>query len=168
MDASAAQTDVASFAVLEPQADGFRNYFSAQSSLSPAEALIEKAAQLKLTVPEMTVLVGGLRVLDANSGGVRHGVFTARPGVLSNDFFVNLLDMATKWQPATDKAGQYDGLDRQTQRLKWTASPVDLMFGSHAELRAVAEVYAAADGQPRFVADFAKAWHKVMELDRVD
>ncbi len=168
MDASAEQTDVASFAVLEPHADGFRNYFSAQSSLSPAEALIEKAALLQLTVPEMTVLVGGLRVLDANSGGGRHGVFTARPGVLSNDFFVNLLDMATKWQPSADQAGQYDGVDRKTQRLKWTASPVDLMFGSHAELRAVAEVYAAADGQPRFVADFAKAWHKVMELDRVD
>ncbi|MBO2568868.1 catalase/peroxidase HPI [Shewanella algae] len=167
MDATQAQTDVNSFAVLEPKADGFRNYFSDQSPASPAEALIEKANFLNLTVPEMTVLVGGLRVLNANSGGSKHGVFTQSPGKLSNDFFVNLLDMSTRWEKGKE-AGLYQGLDRQSGKLKWTATPVDLVFGSHSELRAVAEVYAADDGKTRFVADFAKAWTKVMELDRFD
>ncbi|MCT6698062.1 catalase/peroxidase HPI [Rheinheimera sp. 4Y26] len=167
-DATAAQTDAASFAVLEPLADGFRNYHSNNSMLSPAEALIDKAAMLNLSVPEMTVLVGGLRVLNANSGGVRHGVLTNKAGTLSNDFFVNLLDMSTKWQKSANTQGLYEGLDRKTNQIKWTATPVDLMFGSHAELRAVAEVYAAADGKERFAADFAKAWQKVMELDRFD
>jgi len=165
-DATAAQTDVVSFAVLEPMADGFRNYHSSNSMLSPAEALIDKAAMLNLSVPEMTVLVGGLRGLNANSGGVRHGVLTSKAGTLSNDFFVNLLHMSTKWQKSASTQGLYEGLDRKTNQIKWTATPVDLMFGSHAELRAVAEVYAAADGKARFAADFAKAWQKVMELDR--
>lgn len=167
-DATAAQTDAASFAVLEPLADGFRNYHSSNSMLSPAEALIEKAAMLNLSVPEMTVLVGGLRVLNANSGGVRHGVLTNKAGTLTNDFFVNLLDMSTKWQKSASNQGLYEGLDRKTNQIRWTATPVDLMFGSHAELRAVAEVYAAADGKERFARDFAKAWQKVMELDRFD
>ena len=167
MDATQAQTDVNSFAVLEPKADGFRNYFSEQSPASPAEALIEKANFLNLTVPEMTVLVGGLRVLNANSGGSKHGVFTQSPGKLSNDFFVNLLDMSTRWEKGKEP-GLYHGLDRHSGKLKWTATPVDLVFGSHSELRAVAEVYAADDGKTRFVKDFAKAWTKVMELDRFD
>ncbi len=167
-DATAAQTDAASFAVLEPLADGFRNYHSSNSMLSPAAALIDKAAMLNLSVPEMTVLVGGLRVLNANSGGVRHGVLTNKAGTLSNDFFVNLLDMSTKWQKSASSQGLYEGLDRKTNQIRWTATPVDLMFGSHAELRAVAEVYAAADGKERFARDFAKAWQKVMELDRFD
>ncbi|WP_296297759.1 catalase/peroxidase HPI [Rheinheimera sp.] len=167
-DATAAQTDAASFAVLEPMADGFRNYHSNNSMLSPAEALIDKAAMLNLSVPEMTVLVGGLRVLNANSGGVRHGVLTNKAGTLNNDFFVNLLDMSTKWQKSASNQGLYEGLDRKTNQIKWTATPVDLMFGSHAELRAVAEVYASADGKERFARDFAKAWQKVMELDRFD
>ncbi|MBO2623919.1 catalase/peroxidase HPI [Shewanella algae] len=167
MDATQAQTDVNSFAVLEPKADGFRNYFSDQSPASPAEALIEKANFLNLTVPEMTVLVGGLRVLNANSGGSKHGVFTQSPGKLSNDFFVNLLDMSTRWEKGKEP-GLYQGLDRQSGKLKWTATPVDLVFGSHSELRAVAEVYAADHGKTRFVEDFARAWTKVMELDRFD
>lgn len=167
MDASQAQTDVKSFAVLEPKADGFRNYFSADSLLPPAQALVDKANLLTLTVPEMTVLVGGMRALNANTAGSQHGVFTAKPGVLSNDFFVNLLDMGTRWEKAkTD--GLYEGFDRQSGQLKWTATPVDLMFGSHAELRAVAEVYAANDGKDKFVQDFVKAWHKVMNLDRFE
>lgn len=167
MDASQAQTDAKSFAVLEPKADGFRNYFSADSLLPPAQALVDKANLLTLTVPEMTVLVGGMRALNANTAGSQHGVFTAKPGVLSNDFFVNLLDMGTRWEKAkTD--GLYEGFDRQSGQLKWTATPVDLMFGSHAELRAVAEVYAANDGKDKFVQDFVKAWHKVMNLDRFE
>ncbi|MCH4295461.1 catalase/peroxidase HPI [Shewanella sp. 3B26] len=167
MDASQAQTDVNSFAVLEPKADGFRNYFSDESAASPAEALVEKANFLTLSVPEMTVLVGGLRVLDANSAGSKHGVFTQAPGKLSNDFFVNLLDMSTRWEKGAEP-GLYQGFDRKSGKLKWTATPVDLVFGSHSELRAVAEVYAADDGKARFVQDFAKAWTKVMELDRFD
>ena len=167
VDASQAQTDVASFSVLEPTADGFRNHYAGVQRLSPAEALVDRASLLTLTVPEMTVLVGGLRVLDANSGGVRHGVFTQRPGVLSNDFFVNLLDMSTAWQKAGSE-GLYEGRDRKSGQLKWTATPVDLAFGSSSELRAVAEVYGARDGQARFVADFVKAWNKVMTLDRFD
>ncbi|MBT1444855.1 catalase/peroxidase HPI [Shewanella sp. JM162201] len=166
-DATQAQTDVSSFAVLEPKADGFRNYFSDESAASPAEALIEKANYLTLTVPEMTVLVGGLRVLEANSGNSKHGVFTQNPGKLSNDFFVNLLDMSTQWEKGSEP-GLYQGIDRKSGKLKWTATPVDLVFGSHSELRAVAEVYAADDGKARFVQDFAKAWTKVMELDRFD
>ena len=168
MDATAAQTDAASFAVLEPKADGFRNYFSKDALLSPAEALVDRANMLNLTVPEMTVLVGGMRVLDANSGGVKHGVFTAKPGALSNDFFVNLLDMSTRWSKSAKQDGLYEGYDRKTGKLKWTATPVDLMFGSHAELRAVAEVYGANDGKDKFVQDFVNVWTKVMNLDRFD
>ncbi len=168
MDASQAQTDAKSFAVLEPKADAFRNYFSADSMVSPTEAMVEKAYTLNLTVPEMTVLLGGLRALDANTGGVKHGVFTAKPGVLTNDFFVNLLDMATRWEKSAKQAGLYEGFDRKTGKLKWTATPVDLVFGSHAELRAVAEVYAANDAKDKFAQDFVKAWTKVMQNDRFD
>jgi catalase-peroxidase len=164
-DASTAQTDVASFAALEPKADGFRNHWTADSVYNPTQALIDRALLLGLTVPEMTVLVGGLRALDANASGSRTGVFTTRPGVLSNDWFVNLLGMETKWQKATND-GLYDGVDRATGTKKWTASPVDLLFGSHSELRAVAEVYGAADGHSQMVADFAKAWTKVMNNGR--
>ena len=165
-DASQAQTDVASFAVLEPTADGFRNFFGPGSYLSPAEALVERASLLNLTVPEMTALVGGMRSLGANAGGAAHGVFTSRPGTLSNDFFVNLLDMSTQWAKSAQAEGLYEGRDRSTGKVKWTATPVDLIFGSNAELRAVAEVYGAADGQAKFVNDFVAAWTKVMELDR--
>ncbi len=167
-DASQAQTDVDSFALLEPAADGFRNYFSTRCRRSPAEMLVDRADQLILTVPEMTVLVGGMRSLGANTGGVAHGVFTVRPGMLSNDFFVNLLDMSTKWSKSEDADGIYEGRDRATGELKWTATPVDLVFGSNAELRAVAEVYAANDAQVKFVRDFIDAWSKVMTLDRFD
>ena len=167
VDATQAQTDVSSFAVLEPSADGFRNYFGANAHRSPAEMLVERANALTLTVPETTVLVGGLRVLDANANQASYGVFTDRPGTLSNDFFVNLLDMSTKWSKASTE-GVYEGHDRQTGKLKWTATPVDLVFGSNSELRAVAEVYASSDGQQRFVKDFVKAWNKVMTLDRFD
>jgi catalase-peroxidase len=165
MDASQAQTDAASFAPLEPTADGFRNYFGPGNSLSPAESLVDRANMLTLTVPEMTVLVGGLRALDANAGGAKHGVLTTRPGTLSNDFFVNLLDMSTAWTKAPTE-GLYEGRDRTTNAVKWTATPVDLIFGSHSELRAVAEVYGASDGRDKFMADFVKAWTKVMSLDR--
>ncbi|MCQ8181295.1 catalase/peroxidase HPI [Methylomonas sp. SURF-1] len=166
-DASQEQTDVHSAAVLEPKADGFRNYFGKDNALSPAEMLVERANFLTLSVPEMTVLVGGMRALDANAGHSKHGVFTSRPGTLTNDFFVNLLDMSTQWsKSATD--GIYEGKDRATNQAKWTATPVDLIFGSHSELRAVAEVYAADDAKEKFVQDFAKAWAKVMQLDRFD
>ena len=167
-DASQAQTDVSSFAVLEPTADGFRNYYGGSEGRSPAEALVDRASLLTLTVPEMTVLVGGLRALDANAGQSAHGVFTSRPGTLSNDFFVNLLDMSTKWSKSSTVEGVYEGRDRKTDALKWTATPVDLVFGSNTELRAVAEVYGSSDGQARFVRDFVKAWDKVMNLDRFD
>jgi catalase-peroxidase len=167
-DASQAQTDVASFAVLEPTADGFRNYFGSGQSRSPAEMLVDKASMLTLTVPEMTVLVGGLRSLNANAGQTAHGVFTARPGTLSNDFFANLLDMSTKWNKSATAEGIYEGRDRATGKVKWTATPVDLAFGSNSELRAVSEVYAAADGKQKFMQDFVKAWTKVMTLDRFD
>jgi catalase-peroxidase len=167
-DASQAQTDVSSFAVLEPTADGFRNYYGGSEGRSPAEALVDRASLLTLTVPEMTVLVGGLRALDANAGKSAHGVFTSRPGTLSNDFFVNLLDMSTKWSKSSTVEGVYEGRDRKTDALKWTATPVDLVFGSNTELRAVAEVYGSSDGQARFVRDFVKAWDKVMNLDRFD
>ncbi|MFN7937269.1 MAG: catalase/peroxidase HPI [Bryobacteraceae bacterium] len=167
-DASQEQTDAASFAVLEPTADGFRNYFHNPQPLSPAEMLIERASRLTLTVPEMTVLIGGMRTLNANTGQAAHGVFTSRPGTLSNDFFVNLLDMSTKWTKSTSNEGIYEGRDRKTNAVKWTATPVDLIFGSNSELRTITEVYAAADGREKFVKDFAKAWAKVMNLDRFD
>jgi catalase-peroxidase len=163
-DATQEQTDVTSFSVLEPKADAFRNYYGQGNFLSPTEALVERANLLSLTVPEMTALIGGLRVIGANSGGSRNGVFTARPGTLSNDFFVNLLDMSTKWQKATSTDGLYDGVDRKSGATKWTATPVDLIFGSHSELRAIAEVYAAQDGRRKFLQDFVAAWGKVMSL----
>jgi len=167
-DATQEQTDVASFAVLEPKADAFRNYYGAGSYLSPAEAMVDRANLLTLTVPEMTVLVGGMRALGANSGESRNGLFTDRPGTLSNDFFVNLLDMSTKWTKSAKDVGIYEGHDRTTGQLKWTATPVDLAFGSSSELRAIAEVYAANDGKEKFVNDFVNAWTKVMTLDRFD
>jgi catalase-peroxidase len=167
-DASQAQTDVQSFAVLEPAADGFRNYFQSGQSLSPAEMLVDRAKLLTLTVPEMTVLVGGMRALNANAGQAAHGVFTQRAGSLSNDFFVNLLDMSTKWSKSAAAEGIYEGHDRATGKLKWTATPVDLVFGSNSELRTVAELYAATDGKAMFVRDFVKSWVKVMNLDRFD
>jgi catalase-peroxidase len=166
-DASEAQTDVASFAVLEPKADAFRNYFSTEAHMSPAKMMVEKAAMMELSVPEMTVLVGGMRTLGANSGSSTHGIFTSKPGTLSNDFFVNLYDMSTKWEKS-ETEGLYNGVDRKTGKVKWTATPVDLAFGSHSELRAVGEVYAANDGKAKFVNDFVKAWTKVMRLDRFD
>jgi len=165
-DASQAQTDINSFAVLEPSADGFRNYYSEDNYRSPADMLIERANMLQLTVPEMTVLVGGLRTLGANTAGTEHGVFTDQPGTLTNHFFVNLLSMETKWQKADASEGIYEGIDRATGTKKWTATPVDLVFGSHAELRAIAEIYAANDGQAQFLNDFVSAWTKVMTLDR--
>ena len=165
VDASQAQTDVASFAYLEPKADGFRNYYTPGAETGPAEALVDKADALDLTVPEMTALVGGLRVLGANSGGSRNGVLTARPGVLTNDFFVNLLTMDTVWSKSATP-GLYEGRDRASGAAKWTATPVDLIFGSNSELRAVAEVYASEDGRQTFVDDFAAAWTKVMNADR--
>jgi catalase-peroxidase len=167
-DATQAQTDVASFAVLEPTADGFRNYYATDNRLPPAEALVDRANMLRLTVPEMTVLVGGMRALNANAGRSAHGVFTDRPGTLTNDFFVNLLDMSTRWSKSEKAEGLYEGYDRKSGKLKWTATPVDLVFGSNSELRAVAEVYGANDGREKFVADFAQAWAKVMDLDRFD
>lgn len=167
-DASQAQTDIEAFAVLEPKADGFRNYFADTNRRTPAAMLVDKADLLTLTAPEMTALVGGLRVLNANAGGVTHGVFTDEPGVLSNDFFVNLLSMSTRWQKSSAQDGVYEGYDRASGDLKWQATPVDLLFGSHAELRAIAEVYAENGGQEKFVSDFVDAWVKVMRLDRFD
>ena len=168
MDASQEQTDVASFAPLEPRADGFRNYTHSkkQQFMAPEEALVDRAQLLSLTAPEMTVLVGGLRVLAADFGASKHGVFTKRPQVLTNDFFVNLLDMSTEWSPARDNL--YEGRDRKTKAVKWTATRVDLIFGSHSQLRAFAEVYACSDSKEKFVQDFVAAWTKVMELDRFD
>ncbi|HTS93273.1 MAG TPA: catalase/peroxidase HPI [Stellaceae bacterium] len=168
MDASQEQTDVASFAPLEPVADGFRNYLSGKARLSAAEHLVDRAQLLTLTAPEMTVLVGGLRVLGANAGKSAHGVFTKRPETLTNDFFVNLLDMRTQWQPASGSDGIYEGRDRKTSELKWTGTRVDLVFGSNSQLRALAEVYASADAKEKFVRDFVAAWTKVMNLDRFD
>lgn len=166
MDASQEQTDVNSFPVLEPKADAFRNYYSSASFLSPTEMMVDRANMLTLTVPEMTVLVGGLRVLNANADGSKHGVFTDKPGVLNNAFFVNLLDMSTRWQKAGKSEGLYEGVDRKTGAVKYTATPVDLIFGSHSELRAISEIYAAEDGKDKFVRDFVAAWNKVMNLDR--
>jgi catalase-peroxidase len=168
MDASQEQTDVTTFAVLEPKADAFRNYYGEGNLMSPAEMLVDRANMLTLTVPEMTVLVGGMRVLDANAEQSKQGVLTSKPGVLSNDFFVNLLDMSTKWQKPTKSEGIYEGVDRKTGEIKWTATPVDLIFGSHSELRAISEIYASADGKQKFVTDFVNAWNKVMMLDRFD
>jgi catalase-peroxidase len=168
MDASQAQTDVSSFAALEPKADAFRNYYGEGNDRSPTQMLVERATLLRLTVPEMTVLVGGLRVLNANVGEIKSGVLTDKPGTLSNDFFVNLLDMSTKWQKSSHTEGLYQGVDRKTNEPKWTATPVDLIFGSQSELRAVAEVYASDDGKDKFARDFVKAWNKVMMLDRFD
>jgi catalase-peroxidase len=168
MDASQEQTDVDSFAPLEPRADGFRNYLSGKRQfMAPEEALVDRTQLLRLTAPEMTVLVGGLRVLGANAGGSKHGVFTKKIGTLTNDFFVNLLDMSTQWQPAGSD-GVYEGRDRKTNAVKWTGTRVDLIFGSHSQLRALAEVYACADSKEKFVKDFVAAWTKVMKLDRFD
>ena len=167
-DATQEQTDVASFAALEPIADGFRNYYGEGNWRSPTAMLVERANLLTLDVPEMTVLVGGMRALDANTGGAEHGVFTDRPGALSNDFFVNLLDMGVRWSPVDGQPGVYEARDIATNEQKWTATPVDLVFGSHAELRAIAELYASRDGEQRFVADFVDAWTKVMTLDRFE
>jgi len=167
-DASQAQTDVESFAVLEPQADGFRNYQKAAYRVPAEHLLIDKAQLLTLSAPEMTVLIGGLRVLGANTGGSPHGVFTQRPQVLSNDFFINLLDMGTAWKPTTEAADTFEGRDRKTGAVKWTGTRVDLVFGSNSQLRALAEVYAEADAGEKFVRDFVAAWGKVMELDRFE
>ena len=167
-DASQEQTDIASFAVLEPTADGFRNYFGEGNPRSPANMLVDRASLLTLTVPEMTVLVGGMRALNANAGGSENGVLTDKPGTLTNDFFVNLLDMSNQWSKSASTAGLYEGRDRSTGELKWTATPVDLMLGSSSELRSVAEVYAEVEAQPRFIQDFVAAWTKVMMLDRFD
>ncbi len=167
-DASAAQTDVASFVLLEPEADGFRNYRRARYTVAAEEQLIDKAQLLTLTAPEMTVLIGGLRVLGANAGGSANGVFTGRPGMLTNDFFVSLLDMRTAWAPTATDPEMFEGRDRSSGALRWTATRVDLVFGSNAQLRAIAEVYASGDGQAKFLRDFVAAWTKVMGLDRCD
>ena len=166
-DASQEQTDVGSFAVLEPYADGFRNYLKTKYAVPVEELLVDRANLLKLTAPEMTVLVGGMRVLNTNFGQIRHGVFTKRPETLSNDFFVNLLDMRTEWK-ATEDENVFEGRDRATGELKWTGTRVDLIFGSNSQLRAVAEVYGCEDSQEKFLHDFAAVWNKVMNLDRFD
>lgn len=166
-DATAEMTEVASFEFLKPTADGFRNYYDKASRMSPAEMLVDRADLLTLTVPELTVLVGGMRALDANYQGLDHGVFTDRHGQLTNDFFVNLLDMGTEWAPAKQE-GVYEGRDRKSGEVKWTATPVDLIFGSNSELRAIAEVYAFNGSEQKFVEDFVAAWTKVMQLDRFD
>jgi catalase-peroxidase len=168
MDASQEQTDVESFAVLEPIADGFRNYQKARYTVSAEELLVDKAQLLTLTAPEMTVLVGGMRVLKTNFGGSQHGVFTKRPEVLTNDFFVNLLDMSTTWKPTTEDADVFEGRDRATGAPKWTGTRVDLIFGSNSQLRALAEVYGCEDSQEKFLHDFIAVWNKVMNLDRFD
>ena len=167
-DASQDKTDTASFAVLEPVADGFRNYQKERYSVSAEELLIDRAQQLTLTAPEMTVLIAGLRVLNANAGQSKNGVFTKRPETLTNDFFVNLLDMATAWKATSDAQDVFEGRDRKTGELKWTGTRVDLLFGSNSQLRSLAEVYACADSQDKFVRDFVAAWTKVMNLDRFD
>jgi catalase-peroxidase len=168
MDASQEQTDVASFAVLEPVTDGFRNYLKTRFSVSAEELLVDRAQLLTLTAPEMTVLIGGLRVLNTNFGQTQHGVFTKRPGTLTNDFFVNLLDMNTTWKATPKDKDVFEGHDRATGKLKWTGTRVDLIFGSNSQLRALAEVYASSDAQKKFVNDFVAAWNKVMNLDRFD
>jgi catalase-peroxidase len=168
MDASQEQTDVESFAVLEPIADGFRNYLKGRYTVSAEALLIDKAQLLTLTPPEMTVLLGGMRALGTNAGGTKHGVFTTRTDALTNDFFVNLLDMRTEWKPVSPAADLFEGRDRKTGELKWTGTRVDLVFGSNSQLRALAEVYASADAGKKFVEDFVAAWNKVMNLDRFD
>jgi catalase-peroxidase len=167
-DASQEQTDVDSFAVLEPEADGFRNYLKAKYSVSPEEMLVDKAQLLTLTAPEMTVLIGGMRVLNVNAGQSPHGVFTQRPGALTNDFFVNLLDMGTEWKPVDEAGELFEGRDRASGAVKWTGTRVDLVFGSHSQLRAIAEVYAQDDAKEKFVHDFVAAWNKVMNADRFE
>jgi catalase-peroxidase len=168
MDASQEQTDVESFGFLEPIADGFRNYTKARYSVAPEHLLIDKAQQLTLSAPEMTALIGGLRVLDTNAGQSRHGVFTTEKEKLTNDFFKNLLDMGVEWKPTSDTNETFEGRDRKTGQVKWTGTRVDLVFGSHAQLRALAEVYASSDSREKFVKDFVAAWTKVMNLDRFD
>ena len=168
MDASQEQTDVESFAVLEPVADAFRNYLGGKYPVSGEELLIDRAQLLTLTAPELTVLIGGMRVLNTNVGGTKHGVFTTRPGALTNDFFVNLLDMGTEWKAASDAKDVFEGRDRKTGALKWSGTRVDLVFGSNSQLRALAEVYGSSDAQTKFVQDFVSAWTKVMNLDRYD
>ena len=167
-DAAQEQTDVESFSVLEPAADGFRNYLKGRYTISAEALLIDKAQLLTLTAPEVTALIGGLRVLETNTGGTKHGAFTKRPGSLTNDFFVNLLDMATEWKPTGTEEAEFEGRDRHTGELKWTGTRVDLLFGSNSVLRAIAEVYACADGESKFIQDFVAAWSKVMNLDRFD
>jgi len=168
MDASQEQTDELSFAVLEPIADGFRNYIKGRYTVSAEELLVDKAQLLTLTAPEMTVLIGGMRVLNTNFGKTRHGVFTKKPGALTNDFFVNLLDMGTEWNAVSDANEIFEGRDRKTGNVKWTGTRVDLVFGSNSQLRALAEVYGSADAREKFVQDFVAAWAKVMNLDRFD
>jgi catalase-peroxidase len=168
MDASQEQTDVESFAVLEPIADGFRNYQKGKYSVSAEELLLDRAQLLTLSAPEMAVLVGGMRALNANVGQSQHGVFTQRPGTLTNDFFVNLLDMGTEWKPTSKDEDVFEGHDRKTGAKKWTGTRVDLIFGSNSQLRALAEEYACSDAQEKFVKDFVAAWNKVMNLDRFD
>ena len=167
-DASQEQTDEASFAYLEPVADGFRNYLKTKFSVSAEELLIDRAQLLTLTAPEMTVLIGGMRVLDTNVGQSRHGVLTGRPETLTNDFFVNLLDMRTEWKATSEDEDVFEGRDRATGELKWTGTRVDLVFGSNSQLRAIAEVYGTRDSQEKFLHDFVAAWNKVMNLDRFD
>jgi catalase-peroxidase len=167
-DASQEMTDVDSFAVLQPTADGFRNYLSSAATQPAAELLVERAYMLTLTAPEMTVLLGGLRALNANTGESQHGVFTKQPGTLTNDFFVQLLDMNIEWKKSTQDGGVYEGREKKTGKVQWTATAVDLVFGSNSQLRAIAEVYAAADAKQKFVRDFVAAWNKVMSLDRFD
>jgi len=167
-DATQEQTSVESFSVLEPKADGFRNYQKDKYSVLPEELLIDRAQLLTLTAPEMTVLLGGMRVLNTNFKGSQHGVFTKRPETLTNDFFVNLLDMSTEWKPASAEGDVFEGRDRATGELKWTATRVDLIFGSNSQLRAIAEVYACDDSQEKSVQDFVAAWNKVMNADRFD
>lgn len=168
MDALQEQTDVDSFSVLEPSADGFRNYLKRKYSVSAEELLVDKAQLLTLTAPEMTVLIGGMRVLNTNFGQTKHGVFTNRPEVLTNDFFVNLLDMNTIWKPISEDKDIFEGRDRKTGKLKWTGSRVDLIFGSNSQLRAIAEVYGCKDSQEKFVHDFIKAWNRIMNADRFE
>jgi catalase-peroxidase len=168
MDARQDQTDVAAFAVLEPMADGFRNYLQGNFTVAAEQLLVDKAQLLTLTVPEMTVLIGGMRMLGTNANGAKHGVFTSKPETLSNDFFVNLLDMRTDWKPVSDAKDVFEGRDRKTGKVKWTGTRVDLVFGSNSQLRALAEVYAGADAKEKFVKDFVAAWNKVMNLDRFD
>ncbi|HEY9178153.1 MAG TPA: peroxidase family protein, partial [Flavipsychrobacter sp.] len=168
VDATQEQTDVESFEPLEPAADGFRNYFNPRHNTTAEEMLVDRAQLLTLTAPEMTVLLGGMRVLGCNYDGSKHGVFTSRPGVLTNDFFVNLLDLGTTWRSTADAQDVFEGRDRKTGTVKWTGTRADLIFGSNSELRALAEVYACSDSQEKFLHDFVAAWNKVMNADRFD